>query len=458
MPKGKILVIDDDINEANAINDMLTLEGFSVRSAYSGTEGLSLYKRYPFDVVVSDYKMPDIDGFNVFLRLKTFDSDIVFIIITAYGTIPEAVKALHMGVFHYLPKPVNYDELSLMLQRGIENRRLKDENKDLRAQIESKRIVGRSKKIEEVMDLVRTVAKSEATVMIRGESGTGKELIAQAIHSFSNRSSAPFIKVNCAAIPENLLEDELFGHEKGAFTDASRPRKGKFELAHGGTVFLDEIGDMSPALQVKVLRVLQEREFERLGGSEVIQVDVRLIAATNQDLEEKIKAGSFREDLYYRINVIPILIPPLRVRKEDIHVLVDHFIKKFNAKNNKNFRSITSEAQKILMGYNWPGNVRELENIIERAVVLGQGDLIRPDDLPLQLHPAEITQEDIISRLFDTDFTLEDLEKELIKQSLERSSWNQSKAAKLLGLTRRTLQYRVDKYNIARPTKRAEDN
>ncbi len=453
--KGKILVVDDDPNQSAVLREILTFEGFSVHAATSALQTLQLVRRDSPQIVLTDLRMPDMDGLELSRKIREIAPETTIIIMTAHGTVDTALQAMKEGVYDYILKPINSKELIATLDKALELMRLKTENRTLKERIEEAkledRIIFASKKMEELLDLVKTVAKSEATVLVRGESGTGKELIANAIHAYSNRRGGPFVKVNCAAIPENLLEDELFGHEKGAFTDAQRQRKGKFELAQGGTIFLDEIGDMPPTLQVKILRVLQERQFERVGGTETVVVDVRLIAATNRDLEELIREGEFREDLYYRLNVIPIFLPPLRERRDDIPKLAMHFLQKFNRKNEKSFRGFSPEAMQLLTAYPWPGNVRELENAIERAVVLGSGEEIRPEHLPLNVRGAPPAQEDLVARLLESDLSLDDLERKLIERALQRTNGNQSKAAKMLGLTRRTLQYRVEKYNIRRP-------
>jgi DNA-binding NtrC family response regulator len=453
--EGKILVVDDDPNQSGILRDILTFEGFDVNAVSSAEHAIAAARKEPFQAIVSDLRMPDMDGLELYRKVRELAPETAFIIMTAHGTVDTALAAMKEGVYDYILKPINSRELVATLEKALEVQHLKSENRTLKQRIEETkvedRIVFGSKKMVELMELVRTVAKSEATVLIRGESGTGKELVANAIHSYSSRSGGAFIKVNCAAIPENLLEDELFGHEKGAFTDAQRERKGKFELAHGGTIFLDEIGDMPAPLQVKILRVLQERTFERIGGVKTFNVDVRLIAATNRDLEEAIREGEFRQDLYYRLNVISTELPPLRERGDDVIRLAGYFLKRFNEKNNKTFKGFHPEAQQILMNYSWPGNVRELENAIERAVVLGSGDEVRPEHLPAHMKGHTRTNDDLIARLFDTELSLDDLERELIQKALDRTSWNQSKAARLLGLTRRTLQYRVEKYNIRKP-------
>jgi DNA-binding NtrC family response regulator len=454
--KGKILIVDDDPNQSAVLRDILTFEGFLAETAGSAIETIATVRRDPPQVIVSDLRMPDMDGLELYRKVREVAPETTYIIMTAHGTVDTALQAMKEGVYDYILKPINARDLIATIEKALELVRLRSENRTLKERIEEvavdHRIVFASKKMEEAMELVKTVAKSDATVLVRGESGTGKELIANAIHSYSNRRNAPFVKVNCAAIPETLLEDELFGHERGAFTDAQRQRKGKFELAHGGTIFLDEIGDMPPALQVKILRVLQERQFERVGGTETIHVDVRLLTATNRDLEKAIREGEFREDLYYRLNVIPIHLPPLRERREDIPKLAVHFLQKFNRKNEKAFRAFSTDAMQLLVNYAWPGNVRELENAVERAVVLGEGEEVRPEHLPAALRGPAPTSDDVIARLLDSpDLSLDELERKLIERALERTSGNQSKAAKLLGLTRRTLQYRVEKYNIRKP-------
>jgi len=352
----------------------------------------------------------------------------------------------------------------VLVAQALEFRRLKRENKELKAQVAGRsleeRIVGRARSFVEMLELAKTAAESEATILIRGESGTGKELVAELIHKGSPRAKGPFVKVNCAAIPEPLLEAELFGHEKGAFTDAKKQRRGRFEAANGGTIFLDEIGEMTPNLQVKLLRVLQERELERLGGSETIPLDIRLVAATNRDLEAMIKDGDFREDLYYRINVITLTLPPLRDRRGDIPLLAEHFLATFNQKNKKSFRGFSPEAIELLSAHGWPGNVRELENVVERAVVLGRGELVLREHLPAAIAAHEAPREDLVARVLETGISLDDLERELIVKALAQTGSNVSKAARLLGLTRRMLQYRMEKYGLEKawtPEPSAED-
>jgi len=452
---GRILVVDDDPKQSGLLREMLMFEGYEVEAASSAAQAISLAQARPFQAILSDLRMPDMDGIALARKIKEILPEAPFVIMTAHGTVDTALQAMRGGVYDYILKPVHARDLVATLEKAFEVTALKAENRTLKDRIAAvalgDSIVFGSKKMEEVLEVVRTVAKSEATVLIRGESGTGKELVANALRHASQRALGPFVKVNCAAIPATLLEDELFGHEKGAFTDAKGDRKGRFELAHGGTIFLDEIGDLPAALQVKLLRVLQERCFERIGGTKTVHVDVRLIAATHKDLETAIKTGEFRQDLYYRLNVIAIHLPALRERSEDVLKLATHFLAKFNAKNQKAFKGFSPEAQRTLTSYRWPGNVRELENAVERAVVLGAGEWIEPAHLPAHMGGTPRGRRDFVAEFFETDLTLEGLEQELIRRALERTGWNQSKAARLLGLTRRTLQYRIEKYEIARP-------
>jgi two-component system NtrC family response regulator len=379
----------------------------------------------------------------------------VVVILTAYATVGTAVAAMKEGAYDYLTKPIELDELLLLIQRVGREIGLSRENRELKEQLREKFkvdfIVSISRRMEEALNLVKRVAQSPATVLILGESGTGKELIARAIHYSSLRKEKPFVKVNCAALPENLLESELFGHEKGAFTGAVGRRVGRFEQADQGTIFLDEIGDLSPALQSKLLRILQEKEFERVGSSQTIKVDVRFISATNRNLEEAIQKGTFREDLYYRFNVVTITLPPLRERKEDIPPLVEHFLKKYSRENNKAVVSVTKEAKDLLMNYNYPGNIRELENIIERAVVLCRGDTITKQDLPLNLQESEVEESLERARKSGRNLpeTLEEIERHRIAQALQKSGGVQTKAAEELGISERVLRYKMKKYKIS---------
>jgi len=449
MKKPSILLIDDDDSLRRVMEFSLTESGYRVQTAASGEEGLRLFEKDSFDAVITDITMPGMNGMEVLAKVRHQDARLPVVIITAYGTIESAVEAMKQGAFDYITKPFNRDELRLTLERALTMRRLEEENVELRAEVRGRycfdSIVGSSEKIRETLDMAGRVAASDATVLITGESGTGKELLAKGVHYNSLRADGPFVAVNCAAIPENLIESELFGHVKGSFTGAVKDKEGKFELADGGTLFLDEIGDLRIDLQAKILRVLQERYVDRVGGAAPIPVDVRVIAATNKDIERSVKEGSFREDLYYRLSVIPLHMPPLRERKDDIALLVEHFIKKFNPSRNV---GVTREALDALTAYGWPGNVRELENAIERASVLKRGDTITPAELPDKLRKEKTSVENIILNLPDEGISLEDLEKNLIIRALERHKGNQTRAAEYLDITRPTLIYRMEKYGI----------
>jgi len=374
MKDYNILIIDDEAAQRDILTGYLKKKGYKIFSASSGKEGILITKNNAVDIILSDYKMPDLNGIEILEQVKKLNPEISFMIVTAYGTVENAVKAMRLGAFDYISKPVDLDELDLMIERIIDHRNLKSENQLLKTQLQDRykisSIISQSPKMEVVINVAARVADSKATVLITGENGTGKEVLAKGIHYLSPRKERPFIAVNVPALTETLLESELFGHEKGAFTGADKMRKGRFEIAHGGTLFLDEVGDIPQSIQVKLLRVLQEHKFERVGGTDQIKVDVRIIAATNKNLEQKIKDSTFREDLFYRLNVVSIKIPPLRERKEDIIPMIESFVEKFSKENNKEKLEISKEAADILMRYNFPGNVRELENIIERAVVL----------------------------------------------------------------------------------------
>lgn len=452
MKDYNILVIDDEAAQRDVLTGYLKKKGYKIFSASSGKEGVETTRVNPVDIILSDFKMPDLNGIEVLEQVKKINPEISFVIVTAYGTVENAVKAMRLGAFDYISKPVDLDELDLMIERIIEHKNLKSENQLLKSQLQEKHkissIVSQSQKMEEVINLAARVADSKANVLITGENGTGKEVLAKAIHYISPRNDKPFVAVNVPALTETLLESELFGHEKGAFTGADKMKKGRFEIAHGGTTFLDEVGDIPQSIQVKLLRVLQEHQFERVGGTEKIEVDVRIIAATNKNLEERIKDGSFREDLYYRLNVVSIKIPPLRERKEDILPMIEGFIEKYSKENNKEKLEISKEAADVLMKYNYPGNVRELENIIERAVVLTRGKVITLNDLPMNIKGFK--EEKSLGSLEEGTLIeqVEALEKQLIFDALQESEGNQTKAGKLLGLTERNLRYKMKKYNI----------
>jgi len=444
-----ILLIDDDQSLRRVIEYSLVEKGYYVRTAAGGEEGFALYEKEPFDAVITDITMSGMSGMEVLTKFRQADPGLPVIMITAYGTIESAVEAMKQGAVDYITKPFNREELHISLDRAIKMRRLERENVQLRAEVIDRyrfdSILGGSERVREVLDLAGRVAPSEATVLITGESGTGKELLAKGIHYNSTRATGAFVAVNCAAIPENLMESELFGHMKGSFTGAFRDKEGKFELADGGTLFLDEIGDLRIDLQAKILRALQERTVDRVGGVKPIPVDVRVIASTNRDLERAVKEGTFRDDLYYRLSVVILHMPPLRERKDDIPLLAEYFLKKFTKGGTV---TLESEALSLLQAYGWPGNVRELENVIERASVLKRGNSVMVADLPEKLTRTGGSAEDIILNLPDAGISLEELEKTLIIKALERQKGNQTRAAEYLRITRPTLIYRMEKFGL----------
>jgi len=443
----KILVIDDEEKMCWALERALSQEGYQVVTATRGLPGIELAKKTQPSLVILDLKMPDIGGIEVLKQLKEINASIPVIMITAHGSIDTAIEAMKIGATDYITKPFKLEEIKLQIAKALHLSTSENQLNLARQELDNKygKIVGQCDAIKEVALLIRQVAKTGATVLITGESGTGKEVAAVEIHKASNRADRPFIAVNCAALPEQLLESELFGHERGAFTGATTKKKGRFEIADKGTILLDEIGEMPISMQAKLLRVLQERCFERVGGTETIHVDVRVIATTNIDLATAISNGTFREDLYYRLNVMRISIPPLRARKEDIPLLVNHFLEKFDPSHSK---KISSKAMKILTSYNWPGNIRELQNAIERALIVCQGAEILPIHFPEELLSGlEETSTPIIN-ITEGGFSLEDLEKHLIIQALEKNNNNQTKVAKYLGISRPTLLYRLKKYGI----------
>ncbi len=453
MEKARIIIAEDEKVQRDMLEGFLRGEGFAVDSVANGKEALKKLEEDSYDIALIDYKMPEMDGFVTLKEIKRLYPDLPVVIMTAYGTIETAVSCMKEGAIDYLTKPIQLEELLLIIQKVLERSNLIRENRDLKNRLKERytfgNIIYASPKMEEVMNLVARVSTSHTTVLIRGESGTGKELIANAIHFSSPRSEKPFIKVNCSAIPETLLESELFGHEKGAFTGAMHKRIGRFEEANGGTIFLDEIGDLAPATQIKLLRILQEKEFQRLGSNTSIKVDVRVIAATHRNLEELMRKGLFREDLYYRLNVISIHIPPLRERKEDIPLLIDYFMKKYSKENQKSVFDISKEARELLIRHSYPGNVRELENIIERAVVLCRGDVITTQDLPFHLSEGK-TEEKTETFKMDRSLPefLEEVEKELIIKALNQNKGIQTWAAEQLGISERVLRYKIKKYKI----------
>jgi DNA-binding NtrC family response regulator len=452
--QAHLLVIDDEPALRQALKEILAAEGYDVECLPDGESGLRRLKEQPFDLVLSDLVLPGLGGMEILEFLVGHRPECPCLIITGYGTIKNSVTAMRLGAYDYLTKPVDAQELRLVVARALEYHRLKRENLQLRQELEQRfgfeNIVGTSEAILKVFELVKKVADTDSTVLLLGESGTGKELFARAIHYNSFRRPGPLIPVNCAAIPEELLESELFGHERGAFTHAIRTRIGRFELADGGTIFLDEIADMSPGLQVKILRVLQDKSFERIGGVKVIRVDIRVIAATNQDLEDLVRQGRFREDLYYRLNVIPIRIPPLRERTADIPLLVQHFLEEFSRSKKKPLKRLTPEALESLCRYPWPGNVRELEHLVERLVIMSEGEVVGLKDLPERFRQPQAAPPAAAFPAAGIHLTsmVQQFEKDLILKALQRSNWVKSQAARLLHLNRTTLLEKMKKQNI----------
>ena len=458
MKKGKILVADDNELNKETITEILTEEGYEVKAVNDGREGIEAFLEDKYDIIITDLRMPHVDGLEFLKYIKDANRDNIVIMITGHGTVNAAVSAMKIGAFDFITKPIKDDLVKLSVNRAINFANLRDENTSLKEHLKERqdfnKIIGYSDCMKKVFDTIDKVSNSESTVLITGESGTGKELVARAIHFKSDRRNQPMIPVNCGAIPEELLESELFGHEKGAFTGAIRNRMGRFELAQGGTIFLDEIGDMSPALQVKVLRVIQEKQFERIGGVKTINADVRILAATNQNLEKAVAEKQFREDLFYRINVIPINLPALRERGSDILILANHFLLNFNKLKRKNVEHITPDAVTHLMHYQWPGNVRELQNLIEMLVVMkGEGEIC-VDDLPAKIRNApsgNVNAGTIIFSEGGIDFNdyISRLEKELLLKALKMSGGVKNRAAKLLNLNRTTLVEKLKRLNIA---------
>jgi DNA-binding NtrC family response regulator len=443
--RGSILIVDDEFSVRDSLTNWFRKDGLRVAAAAGAPDALRELQAGEFDVALLDIKMPGTDGMELLPQMRAIDPNMAVIMITAYAAVETAVQALKLGAFDYVTKPIDPDELSHLVGHALEKRRLRNENAALREKIAvldpTHQIVGESPEIRKVLDLVQSVAQTSATVLIRGESGTGKELVARAIHSSGPRRYFPIIPVNCGALPEGLLESELFGHERGAFTGAQYRRKGRFEMADGGTLFLDEIGTLTLKTQVDLLRVLETKEFTRLGGSRPLRVDFRTICATNQSLEKLVEAGQFREDLYYRVNVFSIYLPPLRERRADIPLLAQHFLQRFASSLGRRMTEISPEAMDVLVQHSWPGNIRELANAIERAVVIGKSPAIRPEDLPIQTAmPADGAGGD----------SLADMERRHVARILEQTHWNISKTAEILGVDRATVYNKIKRHQLRR--------
>ncbi len=448
----QILVVDDDPLFRDFLREALARRSHSVDVVESGEEALRQMKEVDYDLVLTDIRMPGMNGIQVLEKAGNLQPDAKVVMVTAHATVANAVEAMHKGAFDYIEKGCSLEEIEIRVDRALENQQLKQENVRLRSELQERysfgNMVGKSQKMEDVFELIQIVSKSRSTVLITGESGTGKELVARAIHYSSPRRNGPFIKLNCAALPQDLIESELFGHEKGAFTGAVKQTKGRFELADGGTLLMDEVSEIKPPLQAKLLRVLQEREFERVGSGTAMQVDVRIIATTNRNLREWIDQGAFREDLYYRLNVIPLGLASLRERKDDIPHLVNHFLDKYNKENEKNILGVTDGGMERLMAYDWPGNIRELENYIERAVVICQQDQIGDEQLLLD----ELNGRSQAKRMeegLQVGWTVRDMEKKLILKTLEACTGNRTTAADTLGISSRTLRNKLHEYGMA---------
>jgi DNA-binding NtrC family response regulator len=450
MAGERILVVEDEEGMREFLNILLAKEGYDVTTCESGAQAIEMFKEQNFHLVVTDIKMPGIDGIEVLSRIKEIDPTVPVIIMTGYASMETAIEAVNKGAYSYLRKQTSNEDIKQIIKKAIEMRWLTKENKLLKQQLRKnhrdRKTIGKSERIKQVFVLIDKVAETDSTIMIYGESGTGKELIAREIHYKSKRADGPFVSINCGALPETLLESELFGHVRGSFTGAVRDKEGLFAVAKGGTFFLDEVGETSPAIQVKLLRVLQEKEIIPVGGTKPVKVDVRLIAATNADLEQNVDDGKFRADLFYRLNVIPVRIPPLRQRKDDIPLLVEHFLKVYCERIGKAPKTISSEAMDCLMRYGWPGNVRELENSIERAVILQEGRMVVPDDLPQKVRFG--SRERPASVVSTCNITLEELEKEYLLKVLNEVGWRKKKAAAILGINPSTLYRKLQRYGF----------
>jgi len=447
----RLLVIDDEESHRLMLRAVLKEEGYQVAEASDGPEAIRAVEQETYDLILLDLRLQTMDGLETLAEIRKISPLVPVIIMTAYASVKTAVGALKAGATDYLTKPLDIEELKVLIEKALELYDLRTENIFLKERLGDRfdfsRLIGRSSKMRELFDTLALVAPSDATVLLQGESGTGKELVANAIHQNSLRKNQPFVKVSCAALPETLLESELFGHERGAFTGALARREGRFQMAHRGTIFLDEVGEMSPSTQVKLLRVLQEKEFEPLGSNQTFKVDVRIIAATNKNLEKETKEGRFRQDLFYRLNVVPIILPPLRERREDIPLLANHFFNFYREKNRKELQAISGKAMDLLVRYPWPGNVRELENTIERAVIIARGEVVAPVDLPPQIQ-ALAKEKEAQELDFLPGITLAQIERALILKTLEDTGGNRSRAAEILGISRRTLQNKLKEYGI----------
>ncbi len=450
MKKPKILLIDDDKNTADGLRKILILDGYDTSCVYTGNEAVSLIDSEHFDIVITDMKLPDISGFSIIEKVKKNDADTPVIMITAFSSLQTAIDAMKKGADDYLTKPVNIEELELILKKIWEKQLLVSQNRELRQQLDEKYgfsgFIGNTPEMQLIFKTITEIAPTAATVLIYGETGTGKELAAHAIHHNSDRKDNPFVALHCASLSEGVLESELFGHEKGAFTGAVNQRRGRFELADNGTLFLDEIGELNAHVQIKLLRVLETGRFERVGGEETLESNVRIIAATNKNLEDEIKEGRFREDLYYRLNVINLELPPLKERREDIGLLIDSFLVKYATKNKKDIKGFSSQSARLLSNYNWPGNVRELENVVERAVVMARNEFIEPGNLPSNISQRlKKTKKDTFR--IPSCTTMKEIEKKVILETLHTTNGSKSKAAKILGLSTRKIEYKIKEWS-----------
>jgi DNA-binding NtrC family response regulator len=450
----KLLIIDDERSILDLLSVVFTKEGYQVETSLSASKALELIEKQDFDLVISDIKLPEMSGMEILRRVKKEKPELPFVMITAYGSIKQAVEALKAGALDYVVKPFDVEELKIVVAHGLEKRKLREENimlkRELREKYRFENMIGKSRKMREIYNLIERIAGTDSTVLITDESGTGKEMAARAIHFLSHRREKSFVSINCGALPENLLESELFGHTKGSFTGAVADKKGMFEVAQQGTLFLDEVGEMSPWTQVKLLRALQERKIRRVGGTHEIEVDVRIIASTNQDLKERIGDGDFREDLYYRLNVISFEMPPLKKRKEDLPLLVSHFLQKYCRQMGRKMKRIAPDAMKVFEMYPWPGNVRELENVIERVVAIEERETITEESLPPDLFKLQEKPEDknLFQPGFDLHQYLDDVSKSFIREALEATGGNLKETAGLLGVNYRSLRYLMEKFDL----------